>query len=223
MRNNLVKNLICSLFIFLIAADGSVASEDVKNALVAKLKFSKFDIFIYPSNDLSKSGYGSADGSFGSVDSDNEDALWYESWISENESILCIDNSLFVDNKHYLIPDLCKEIWIINGKVLDPNEGPIQESKVPNTLEKEMKAERDDVGQIAEGVEFHVENAFVGGSSFKRYDDLNWRFAFGGCFFKVKNGNLIYRKKDYGRLEKGDKVVVDKDDKVSITKNPTRK
>ncbi len=138
-------------------------------------------------------------------------------WADIERSIYVLGRSLLLNDVHYMIPAGCAEVWIIRGKAIAPEKGILTASPPPRHMVEEIALQRDDFERTTAEIIFDIEGGDSSGSGEMKEGKLLY-VIFGELFFGVVNGRLVFRGKDYGEIEAGDTVKVDKSRNVTVTK-----
>lgn len=191
-----------------ILAGTTIAAEDVSTLHFTSIDLGRFRAHVFPSDDCLKQFCAHGARSLG-----EEDAIY---WGDSSTLVISIGTSLFVNNRHYLIPESAKLVWILENEVFVPGKGLIQDAPVPADIASQIDESREDSFAQFYGIVFGVKDYYLLNSGQQGVDGKNFSVSMGPFVFSVKNGRLTFRGKDYGPVRKGDRVVLDEKGRLTL-------
>jgi hypothetical protein len=192
------------------------AINDVANDLVTFVKLENFNLYIHPSYDLNREGYSFGESTLNDPDAgDDAQAEFYITLVTKKHSLIAFRRHLFVNNKHYDIPDLCKEVWLIGDMLVCQGHGIINETKTSPDIDLLLSANRYDCAYDHEGIKYVSKDSLVRKCVLKNHDKDNYSLVVGDRFFEVTDGILNYSGRNYV-IDRGDNVIVNRQGELKI-------
>jgi hypothetical protein len=223
IRNNILRLTLWTV-IFLIdrvisQEENLSHREDVSNALVSIVKFDNYLLHVFPSCELNKGCSSLGESTLEEPSSDvDRKAEFFTTWVSKSHSIISLRNHLLVNQKHFKLPSICKELWLINDKLICPDIGIIRESIITQELDVLLNANRHDCISIHADVKYVAEDSLAQNTLLKKKNDQEYALVVGDHFLTVSGSIIEYSGRKY-TVNRGDLVVISRQGDLEIDHN----